>query len=324
MGDGTDGRFGPYSLDAQTAARKPPARRHWLGATLAWAAAAAAPPAFARPPDTRTDAGGPGSGPADPLPGARPAGLAVALGSGSRHGLVHVGVIRALRQRGVVPDLVTGTSAGAIAGSLWAAGLDAGRIAEAAASLGWLRGLQWAWPRRGLLTSHAVADTIRALTADRPIEQWPVRFAAVATDLRSGRRIVLDRGPGGPAVAASACVPALYAPVRVDGRDLVDGSLVEPVPVRTARELGAARVIAIDIAYRPWEAPVSNPVDAAFQAMHIAVNALIAEQLREADLVIRLDVHRHFLDGSDPTPALTAAGERAVAEHWHEIQALSR
>jgi NTE family protein len=177
-------------------------------------------------------------------------------------------------------------------------------------------------PRRGLLASDAVASLVERHAAARPIERWPVRFAAVATDLLSGRRVVLDRGPGGPAVAASACVPALYEPVRVNGRDLVDGSLVEPVPVRAARELGAARIVAVDIAYRPYEAPVGTPVDAAFQALHIAVNALIAEQLDAADLVIRLDVHRYFLEGGNPADALVAAGESAVAAQASRIEAL--
>ena len=253
----------------------------------------------------------------------RPARLAVALGSGSRHGLVHVGVIRALDARGLRPDLVTGTSAGAIAGALWAAGLDADRIRAAARPLGWLSGLQPALPGRGLLRSDAVRALIDAYTGGRPIEQWPVRFAAVATELRTGRKVVLDRGPGGPAVAASASIPALYEPITIDGRELVDGGLVEPVPVRTARELGARAVIAVDIAYRPWEEPVRTPIDAAFQAIHIAVNALIAEQLAAADVVIRLDVHRHFLERDDPSDALVEAGERAVAAAWPQIAALA-
>ena len=248
--------------------------------------------------------------------------LAFALGSGSRHGLVHVGVIRAMQARGWVPDLVVGTSAGAIAGALWALGLPADRIRAEADTLGWLAGVRPALPRRGLLRSDAVASLVERHAGGRPIERWPARFAAVATDLQSGRRVVLDRGPGGLAVAASACVPALYEPIRVDGRDLVDGSLVEPVPVRAARELGAARVVALDIAYRPHEAPVDTPLDAAFQALHITVNALIAEQLAAADLVIRLDLHRHFLESRDPGGALVAAGEAALAAQAPRIEAL--
>jgi len=292
-----------------------PARRRLLHAAAGAALAAGA---------IGNAAGAPAAPSAPPLaePTARPARLAVALGSGSRHGLVHVGVIRALQARGLRPDLVTGTSAGAIAGALWALGLDAGQIREATRPLGWLSGLQPALPGRGLLRSDAVRALVERHTGGRPIEQWPLRFAAVATDLLTGRKVVLERGPGGAAVAASSSIPALYEPVTVDGRELVDGGLVEPVPVRTARELGAHTVIAVDIAYRPWEAPVRTPVDAAFQAIHIAINALIAEQLAAADVVIRLDVHRHFLEHDDPSDALIEAGERAVAAAWPRIAAL--
>ena len=295
------------------------ARRRGLAGGLAWAAAGAP----TRDSDARAAAtAAPAQAPGRPGPARAPRGLALALGSGSRHGLVHVGVIRAMQARGWRPALVVGTSAGAIAGALWALGLPAERIRAEADSLGWLSGLRAALPRRGLLRSDAVESLVERHATGRPIERWPLRFAAVATDLLSGQRAVLDRGPGGPAVAASACVPALYEPIRVDGRDLVDGSLAEPVPVRAARELGAARVVAVDIAYRPHEAPVGTPVDAAFQALHIAVNALIAEQLAAADLVIRLDVHRHFLESRDPGDALVAAGEAALAAQAARLQVL--
>jgi NTE family protein len=309
-----------------------PARRDWLAHALriavasagAGAGAAEAPRAGAGTavPGPPGAAGARVPGAAAAAPGARPAGIALALGSGSRHGMVHVGVIRALRSRGFRPDLITGTSAGAIAGALWAIGLDPDRLDEASRSLGWMRDLRLGWPHRGLLHADGVRALIDRHAGERPIEQWPIRFAAVATDLLAGRKVVLDRGPGGLAVAASASVPALYEPVRIDGRELVDGGLVEPVPVRTARELGAARVIAVDIAYRPWEGPVNTPVDAAFQAVHIAVNALIDEQLGAADVVLRLDVHRHFLAHGDPSSALIAAGEKAVAAQWARIAAL--
>lgn len=114
-------------------------RRRALAGGLAWAAAAARPrAAAARPP-------GPASG------------VAFALGSGSRHGLVHVGMIRAMQVRGWMPDLVVGTSAGAIAGALWTLGLPADRIRAEADALGWLTGVRPALPRRGLLRSGAVA-----------------------------------------------------------------------------------------------------------------------------------------------------------------------
>jgi NTE family protein len=109
----------------------------------------------------------------------------------------------------------------------------------------------------------------------------------------------------------------LFQPVLVDGRELADGALVEPVPVRTARDLGATYVIAIDVAFRPYEEPVKGLSGHAFQAMHVLVNSLAAEQLKGADLAIRLDLH-HLMDCG--RPALIAAGRDAMARALPELE----
>jgi NTE family protein len=274
-----------------------PARRRWLrGAALA----ATAPAAFGAAPSK-------GGGP-----------VALALGMGSAHGIVHVGVLRAAERRGFRPDLVTGTSAGAIAGALWAAGVPAERIGELLPRIGWWRSASMPRGVRGLLgldgLQRLVADEVRGV----PIERFPTRFAAVATELATGARVVLDRGDAARAVTASACVPALYVPVRVDGRDLVDGGLVEPVPVRAARDLGARRVIAVDVQFRPWEEPVGHPVAAAFQSMQILIASLTEAQIAAADLPIRLDVH-HLMEQPGWVGRMMTVGEQAFEQAWPTI-----
>jgi NTE family protein len=122
-----------------------------------------------------------------------------------------------------------------------------------------------------------------------------------------------------PAVAASASVPILYQPIEIDGRLLVDGALTAPVPVDAARELGADVVIAVDVAYRPYEAAVSGITGVAFQMFHIMVNQLISEQVRRADARIQLDVHSLVL-GPDPEQTLIRAGEPAVRNQWPGIR----
>jgi NTE family protein len=124
------------------------------------------------------------------------------------------------------------------------------------------------------------------------VEGWPRRFGAVATNLANGHRQLLASGSGALAVQASSAVPAYFQPVVIDGAKLADGALVEPVPVDAARALGADFVIAVDVAYRPYEESVTSATQYAFQAMHILVNALAEQQLRTADIAIRLDLHR--------------------------------
>lgn len=251
-----------------------------------------------------------------PAAGARQAArVGVALGSGGRHGLVHVGVIRAFQELGFRPAVITGCSVGAIAGSLWAAGLDADAIQKAALDTTWRDATGLHLPQLGLSNLQPLQQEIDRLTSGARIEKLPIGFAAVATDLADGRSVVLRRGPLGAAVAASSSVPIRYEPVTIDGRRLVDGALTAPVPVDAARVLGADFVLAIDVAYRPYEEDVSGITDVAFQMFHIMVNQLIAEQVRRADHVIRLDVHALMQHGGEPDQ-LIALGERTVRDAW--------
>ena len=225
-----------------------------------------------------------GRDPIDPVPK-----LAICLGSGGRHGYAHIGVIRAFDRLGLKPDIVCGTSAGAIAGVLWAAGHGADTIEEIVNETDWYTG---GVPRIPMLGSGRL-DSLRELidrhVGHRRIESLPTRFAAVATDLDTGQPVLLDNGPTGQVVAASASVPLRYEPVPIGGKRLVDGALSAPGPVDAAYAIGARFAVAVDVAYRPYEEPVSGISDVAFQTFHIMVNRLIEEQIKRADFAIRLD-----------------------------------
>ena len=164
-------------------------------------------------------------------PGAgRRAKLALALGSGSLHGHALVGVMRAFEAAGVRPDLIVGTSVGAIVGALWASGLDSEAIGRAAARITLWHNARLAWPKRGLFSNRGLQETIRELTGGRPIESWPMRFAAVASDQATGERIVIDRGDAGMAVAASASMPVLCEPVAWNDRIFYKGCMLSGMP----------------------------------------------------------------------------------------------
>lgn len=247
-------------------------------------------------------------------PGTR---VGLALGSGSNHGHAHVGVLAELEARQFPVHVVTGTSVGAMVGALWASGLRAADIDALARreEFGDLARLAGSW--QGLFDSQRLRKPLEAAFRGRPIESWPVRFGAVATNIANGERRILASGDGATAVQASSAVPVFFLPIRVAGERLVDGALVEPVPVDAARDLGANFVVAIDIAYRPNEEEASGLTAYAFQAMHILVNSLAASQLRAADISIRLSVHRRWMEcGRD---GLVAAGRQAVDRAWPEI-----
>jgi NTE family protein len=174
--------------------------------------------------------------------------IGVALGSGAARGWAHVGVLRALEAAGIHPDVVCGTSIGAVVGAAYAAGsLDAfenwvtrlGRRQVATyLDIGF---------RGGILRARKVFEAMAAEIADRPIESLPRAFAAVATDLASGNEVWLRHGSLYNALRASVALPGLVSPAKVDGHWLVDGGLVNPVPVSVCRALGADSVIAVDL-----------------------------------------------------------------------------
>lgn len=173
--------------------------------------------------------------------------IGLALGAGASHGWAHIGVIRRLEEAGVAPDIICGCSAGALVGAYHAAGkLDI--LEDWVHNLTVRRTFDYMRMRKGrslfgekLL--REMSEHFRRLV----IEELPFAFAAVATDLETGREITVQTGPLARAVAASGAFPLLFPPVKVDNRWTVDGCLVNPVPVSTCRALGADLVIAVRV-----------------------------------------------------------------------------
>ncbi|MGM0412786.1 MAG: patatin-like phospholipase RssA [Pseudomonadota bacterium] len=174
--------------------------------------------------------------------------IGLALGTGAARGWAHIGVIQALAERGIRPDIVCGTSIGALVGASWAAD-DMGRLEE------WLRGLT----RRdvlgymdftmgsGLIHGRRLFEFFRERFEDQPIAELAVPWGAVATDMHTGMEVWLREGSTLDAVRASISLPGLFTPVKYGDRWLVDGGLVNPVPISMCRALGAETVIAVDI-----------------------------------------------------------------------------
>lgn len=212
--------------------------------------------------------------------------IALALGGGAARGFAHVGVIEALTQAGVKADLVVGTSAGSLVGALHASGMNPAALRSAALSLEEGALGDWTLGSKGLLKGRALQDLVNRMVGSRPIERFPVPYAAVACDLYNGRARLLRSGDAGLAVRASSAVPGVFEPVRIDGREYVDGGLVSPVPVRPARELGADIVIAVDIGSRPVFQETDTMARVLLQTFTIMSQHLAAQELREADVVV--------------------------------------
>jgi NTE family protein len=216
---------------------------------------------------------------ADLTPPRRPR-IGLALGSGSARGLAHIGVLRALKEANITVDLVAGTSMGAVIGAVFASGKLDGLSARLC-NLDWpgiVALLDPVFPRSGLIDGQKIAEFVRAHVPSARIEDLLLPFAAVSTDITNGEQVVATAGDLTEAVRASIAVPGIVTPVRSNGRILVDGGLVNPVPVSVARAMGADLVIAVDLNHDIVAGRLSRPVARANG--HAPIMARLLESLQ--------------------------------------------
>ena len=258
-----------------------------------------------------------------PAPTPKPVKIGLALGGGAARGFAHIGVIKVLEAQGLTPDIIVGTSAGAVVGALYASGKNGFDLQKLAFKLDETKISDWSVPDRGVLKGEALQQFVNEAVANRPIESLKKPFAVVATDLNNGESILFRTGNTGMAVRASATVPGVFRPVSINGHEYVDGGLSSLIPVRSARQLGADVVIAVDISARPGNQPVKGTLDILLQTFTIMGQNLARFELKEADIVIRPQVgnvgatdfqarHDAILEGEKAAQAALPAIREAI------------
>lgn len=215
--------------------------------------------------------------------------IGLALGGGAARGFAHVGVIQVLEEAGIRPSLVVGTSAGSLVAAIYASGRSGAQLQQIAEDMEEASLTDWTLPlfRRGVLRGDAIARYVNSQVNRKPIEAMPMALGIVATDLGNGDSMLFRRGDTGLAVRASSAIPALFQPVRIGGREYVDGGLVAPVPVRFARDMGADLVIAVDISSAPQTGGVDGMLQVLMQTFSIMSKSINALELHGADVVVR-------------------------------------
>jgi NTE family protein len=213
--------------------------------------------------------------------------IGLALGGGAAKGFAHIGVIKMLEASGIHPDVVAGTSAGSVVGALYASGMDAFALQQTAFGLDESKIRDVRLFSGGLVQGQALQDYVNQLVHQQPIERLKLPFAAVATELETGRRTVFGRGNTGRAVRASSSIPGVFEPVEIHGKHYVDGGVVSPIPVDAARQLGADFVIAVDISAQPSGSNPQGLVNIVGQTLSIMGRHLAEQEAARADVVIR-------------------------------------
>jgi NTE family protein len=219
----------------------------------------------------------------------KPLKIGLVLGGGAARGFAHVGVIQVLEEAGIRPSLVVGTSAGSLVAAFYASGKTGRQLQQVAETMEEAAFADWTLPifSRGVLRGEALARYVGVQVNGRLIENMPLPLGIVATDLNSGLGVLFQRGDTATAVRASSAVPALFQPVKIAGREYVDGGLVSPVPVRYARQMGAELVIAVDISSAPEANAASDTLEILMQTFSIMSKSINTFELKDADVVVR-------------------------------------
>lgn len=240
--------------------------------------------------------------------------LGLALGGGGALGAAHLGVLQELAARHIRPDIVAGTSAGALVGAAYAAGIPLQTLESRLLVADWgAFGRLTLKPRLGLLDPSSLIDTITSFGGQPRIEDLPRRFAAVATDLRTRREVAITDGPLEEALRASIAVPGLFPPVRRGDQLLVDGGLAANLPIAAARQLGASTVIAVRL--RPeWERLSIAPSAARIAELEAEPSTImIRPDLRGMSQWSRTDVSRLISAGRVATAKALDRFEAGIA-----------
>jgi len=255
----------------------------------------------------------------------RKAGIGLALSGGAARGIAHAGVLEVLVEAGIAVRAVAGTSAGSVVGALFAAGVTPVAIGRLALETRWSDLLRARLPHAGMVAGEGLERFFEHVIPARTFDELRLPFAAVATDLATGRRVDLTSGPLARAVLASCSLPVLLEPVAVNGRLLVDGGGSSQLPVRTVRQtLGATPVIAVDVNVGGLEQPrLHSVVEVAVHLAMLWCARTANEEEAEADLVVGVDARGIALHDLTQGPELLRRGREAARTALPAIRALA-
>jgi NTE family protein len=247
----------------------------------------------------------------------------IAFGGGAVLGAAHIGVLRAMHELEFRADCVAGTSIGSFIAALYAFGIGWTEIEALALDLDWsdLSGLTLS--EYGLLSNRKFGEIVKRLLGSCRIEDAPLPLAIVATDISTGRKVVLREGDVATAVMASSSIPGIFRPVELGDMLLVDGVLSENVPISPLRDMGAEKLICVDLLGRHTFRKPEHLATLLLNAFYSALRAISELQIRDADLVITPDLTGFSLVDMSAVPAILASGyaeAQPLLKSWLETE----
>lgn len=245
--------------------------------------------------------------------------IGLALGSGGARGFAHIGVLKVLDEYKIPIDYIAGTSIGSVVGTLYANKINIDLLGKLAMQLKRKHFIDLVVPKQGLVKGALIQELVRLLTHGKRLEELYIPTAVVATDLLSGERVVFREGPIDEAVRASISIPGIFEPYRWQDRILVDGAVVERLPVNAVREMGADIVIAVDVGPTQLNQNIRSIFDIISQALDIMEKETSKYRKFSYDVLIHPDVGSHGVTQFERVSWLIEQGEQSAQQMMPQI-----
>lgn len=224
--------------------------------------------------------------------------VGLALGGGAALGAAHIGVLRAIEERNITVDYISGTSIGALIASLYAFEVSVDDIEQIAINLKWLDITNISFSKYGVLSNSKMEKLISQYIKYNNIEESTIPLAMIATDISNGDKVVLNKGNVAQSIMASSCIPGIFIPVEIDDKMLVDGAITENVPVQTIKEMGAEFIIGIDLNPMHSSGKPNNIIDVLLNSFHYSIKHIVENQIDDADFIIKPNLSKYSLSST--------------------------
>ncbi|PKR78519.1 esterase [Halalkalibacillus sediminis] len=246
--------------------------------------------------------------------------IGLALGSGGARGFSHLGVIKVLEENDIPVDYVAGSSMGALVGSFYCAGQSVEHMYQLALTLKKKYFMDFTVPKMGLVQGERVKSYIRMFTYEKKLEDFPIPLSVVATDVHSGEKVILREGDAASAVRASISIPGVFVPEKIEDRLLVDGGVIDRVPISVVKAMGADIIIAIDCSKFESNMDVHSIYDIIMQSIDIMQDEITQKVMMDADFVLRPKVYQYSSRNYTDIKEIILEGEKEAERFVEKIK----
>lgn len=246
--------------------------------------------------------------------------IGIALGSGSARGFAHIGVLKALEENNISADIVTGSSAGALVGGLYCCGIKPDMIKNLAIQIDKRLWMDFTVSRRGILKGDRIEDILKLLTGKKNIENLDKEMGIVATDLQKSEKVIFNEGPIYKAIRSSISIPGVFEPVNYNDQVLVDGGVVDRVPIAVAKDMGADIVMAVDVGFSEYGNRVFHLLDIVQQSIDVMAKKILEKDKIYADILMEPPLSHIESSQFERVDECAEIGYNTALEHMDEIK----